>query len=140
MSQIGFATSARRTIKMESEAVAALEERIGADFERACELLLQTQGRVIVTGMGKSGHIARKIAATLASTGTPAFFVHPGEASHGDMGMITAEDAVIALSNSGAVAEIVSLLPLLKRMGTKLVSMTGNDQSAPGTHAGLPGS
>lgn len=130
MSQIGFATSARRTIKMESEAVAALEERIGADFERACELLLQTQGRVIVTGMGKSGHIARKIAATLASTGTPAFFVHPGEASHGDMGMITPQDSMIALSNSGAVAEIVSLLPLLKRMGTKLISMTGNDQSA----------
>jgi arabinose-5-phosphate isomerase len=130
MSQIGFATSARRTIKMESEAVAALEERIGADFEHACELLLQTRGRVIVTGMGKSGHIARKIAATLASTGTPAFFVHPGEASHGDMGMITPQDSVIALSNSGAVAEIVSLLPLLKRMGTRLISMTGNDQSA----------
>jgi arabinose-5-phosphate isomerase len=130
MSQTGFATSARRTIKMESEAVAALEGRIGADFERACELLLQTRGRVIVTGMGKSGHIARKIAATLASTGTPAFFVHPGEASHGDMGMITAQDSVIALSNSGAVAEIVTLLPLLKRMGTALISMTGNDQSA----------
>jgi arabinose-5-phosphate isomerase len=109
--------------------VAALEHRIGADFERACELLLKTSGRVIVTGMGKSGHIARKIAATLASTGTPAFFVHPGEASHGDMGMITAGDAVIALSNSGSVAEIVTLLPLLKRMGTVLVSMTGNDQS-----------
>lgn len=130
MSHTGFATSARRTIKMESEAVAALEGRIGADFERACELLLQTRGRVIVTGMGKSGHIARKIAATLASTGTPAFFVHPGEASHGDMGMITAQDSVIALSNSGAVAEIVTLLPLLKRMGTALISMTGNDQSA----------
>lgn len=130
MSHTGFATSARRTIKMESEAVAALEERIGAGFERACELLLQTRGRVIVTGMGKSGHIARKIAATLASTGTPAFFVHPGEASHGDMGMITAQDSVIALSNSGSVAEIVTLLPLLKRMGTVLISMTGNDQSA----------
>jgi len=126
---ISFADSARRTIKMESEAVAALEQRIGADFDRACELLLKTRGRVIVTGMGKSGHIARKIAATLASTGTPAFFVHPGEASHGDMGMITAQDAVIALSNSGSVAEIVTLLPLLKRMGTALVSMTGNDQS-----------
>ncbi|MCB1853939.1 MAG: KpsF/GutQ family sugar-phosphate isomerase [Pseudomonadales bacterium] len=125
----GFATSARRTIRMESEAVAALEGRVGADFERACELLLQTGGRVIVTGMGKSGHIARKIAATLASTGTPAFFVHPGEASHGDMGMITADDTVIALSNSGAVAEIVTLLPLLKRMGTRLVSMTGNPES-----------
>ena len=130
MSQTGYATSARRTIKLESEAVAALEARIGTDFERACELLLKTRGRVIVTGMGKSGHIARKIAATLASTGTPAFFVHPGEASHGDMGMITGEDAVIALSNSGSVAEIVTLLPLLKRMGTALVSMTGNSRSA----------
>jgi arabinose-5-phosphate isomerase len=129
MSGIDFATSARRTIRMESEAVADLEARVGEDFERACRLLLEVKGRVIVTGMGKSGHIARKIAATLASTGTPAFFVHPGEASHGDMGMITAEDAVIALSNSGAVAEIVTLLPLLKRMGTRLVSMTGNDQS-----------
>lgn len=124
-----FTASGRRTISMEAAAVAALEQRIGDDFARACELLLQTRGRVIVTGMGKSGHIARKIAATLASTGTPAFFVHPGEASHGDMGMITADDAVIALSNSGAVAEIVTLLPLLKRMGTALVSMTGNDQS-----------
>jgi len=129
MSGTDFATSARRTIRMESEAVAALEGRIDTDFERACQLLLDVSGRVIVTGMGKSGHIARKIAATLASTGTPAFFVHPGEASHGDMGMITAEDVVIALSNSGAVAEIVTLLPLLKRMGTRLVSMTGNDQS-----------
>lgn len=129
MSQTSFTTSAQRTIRMESEAVAALEGRIGRDFEHACELLLQIRGRVIVTGMGKSGHIARKIAATLASTGTPAFFVHPGEASHGDMGMITGNDAVIALSNSGSVAEIVTLLPMLKRMGTKLVSMTGNDQS-----------
>lgn len=128
-SSSSFTVSARRTIKMESTAVAAMEQRIGADFDQACELLLQTRGRVIVTGMGKSGHIARKIAATLASTGTPAFFVHPGEASHGDMGMITADDAVIALSNSGSVAEIITLLPLLKRMGTVLVSMTGNDQS-----------
>ncbi|RLA48867.1 MAG: D-arabinose 5-phosphate isomerase [Gammaproteobacteria bacterium] len=115
---------------MESAAVAALEQRIGVDFDRACDLLLQTKGRVIVTGMGKSGHIARKIAATLASTGTPAFFVHPGEASHGDMGMITPVDAVIALSNSGTVAEIITLLPLLKRLGIPLVSMTGDQQSA----------
>jgi arabinose-5-phosphate isomerase len=128
-SSISYARSAQRTIRMESAAVAALEQRIGVDFDRACDLLLQTKGRVIVTGMGKSGHIARKIAATLASTGTPAFFVHPGEASHGDMGMITAVDAVIALSNSGAVAEIVTLLPLLKRLGIPLISMTGNEQS-----------
>ena len=124
-----FADSGRRTIRMEAAAVAAMEKRVGADFNRACELLLQTRGRVIVTGMGKSGHIARKIAATLASTGTPAHFVHPGEASHGDMGMITPDDAVIALSNSGAVTEVVTLLPLLKRMGTPLVSMTGNPES-----------
>jgi arabinose-5-phosphate isomerase len=125
-SSISYTESARRTIRMEAAAVAALEERIGADFASACELLLRVQGRIIVTGMGKSGHIARKIAATLASTGSPAFFVHPGEASHGDMGMITAADAVIALSNSGTVPEILTLLPLLKRLGIPLVSMTGN--------------
>ncbi len=125
----GFIASAQRTIRMEAEAVADLESRIGSEFASACDLLLQTSGRVIVTGMGKSGHIARKIAATLASTGTPAFFVHPGEASHGDMGMITENDAVIALSNSGAVAELVTLLPLMKRMGVALISMTGNDKS-----------
>jgi arabinose-5-phosphate isomerase len=131
-SSIGYTTSARRTIRMEAAAVASLEERIGADFESACELLLHVRGRIIVTGMGKSGHIARKIAATLASTGSPAFFVHPGEASHGDMGMITSEDAVIALSNSGSVPEVLTLLPLLKRLGVPLVSMTGNAQSALG--------
>jgi arabinose-5-phosphate isomerase len=124
-----FTASAQRTIRMEADAVADLEGRVGAEFDLACNLLLAAEGRVIVTGMGKSGHIARKIAATLASTGTPAFFVHPGEASHGDMGMITAEDAVIALSNSGAVPEIVTLLPLLKRLGTRLISMTGNPDS-----------
>jgi arabinose-5-phosphate isomerase len=128
-SSISFITSAQRTIRMEAAAVAELEARIGDDFTRACELLLHVRGRIIVTGMGKSGHIARKIAATLASTGSPAFFVHPGEASHGDMGMITSEDAVIALSNSGAVTEILTLLPLLKRLGIPLVSMTGNAQS-----------
>ena len=124
-----YAASAQRTIRMESESVAAMEQRIGEQFEGACECLLAIKGRVIVTGMGKSGHIARKIAATLASTGTPAFFVHPGEASHGDMGMITASDAVIALSNSGAVPEIITLLPLLKRLDVPLVSMTGNEES-----------
>jgi arabinose-5-phosphate isomerase len=125
----GYIASAQRTIRMEAEAVADLESRIGDEFARACDILLQIRGRVIVTGMGKSGHIARKIAATLASTGTPAFFVHPGEASHGDMGMITDKDAVIALSNSGAVAELVTLLPLMKRMGVALISMTGNEKS-----------
>ncbi len=126
MSKQGFIASAQRTIRMECAAVAVLEARIGDSFIHACEILLQTRGRVIVTGMGKSGHIARKIAATLASTGTPAFFVHPGEASHGDMGMITSDDSVIALSNSGAVPELLTLLPLLKRLGIPLISMTGN--------------
>jgi len=123
------ADSARRTITMEATAVADLEARIDESFERACDLLLGCSGRIIVTGMGKSGHIASKIAATLASTGTPAFFVHPGEASHGDMGMITGQDAVIALSNSGEVTEVITLLPLLKRLGVPLVSFTGNPDS-----------
>ncbi|MAY36751.1 MAG: D-arabinose 5-phosphate isomerase [Spongiibacteraceae bacterium] len=132
---VDYLTSARRTIAMESAAVAALSERIDAQFNEACEVLLNCKGRVVVTGMGKSGHIARKIAATLASTGTPAMFVHPGEASHGDMGMITAQDAVLALSNSGSTAEVITLLPLLKRLSVPLVSMTGNPQSELATAA-----
>ncbi len=132
---VDYLTSARRTIAMESAAVAALSERIDDQFNEACEVLLHCKGRVVVTGMGKSGHIARKIAATLASTGTPAMFVHPGEASHGDMGMITAQDAVLALSNSGSTAEVITLLPLLKRLSVPLVSMTGNPQSELATAA-----
>ena len=124
-----FLASGLRTVRVESAAVQRLEQAINADFGRACELLLRCEGRIIVTGMGKSGHIGRKIAATLASTGSPAFFVHPGEASHGDMGMITAKDVVIALSNSGTTAEVLTLLPLIKRMGVALISMTGNAQS-----------
>lgn len=119
----------RRTIAMEAAAVAALEPRIGEDFHRACELILNCPGRVIVSGMGKSGHVGRKIAATLASTGTPSFFVHPGEASHGDLGMITRQDLVIAISNSGTSAEVLTLLPLLKRLGIPLISMTGKPDS-----------
>lgn len=121
--------SALRTIRLESEAISALADTIDEPFVRACELLLAVEGRVIVTGMGKSGHIANKIAATLASTGTPAFYVHPAEASHGDMGMITERDAVLALSNSGSTPEVVTLLPLLKRLGVTLVSMTGRPDS-----------
>ena len=121
--------SAQRTVRLELEAIEALLERINADFVRACELLLACRGRVVVVGMGKSGHIGKKIAATLASTGTPAFFVHPAEASHGDMGMITKDDVVLALSNSGSTAEIITLLPLIKRLGITLVSMTGNPES-----------
>lgn len=124
-----FKQSAQRTITMERDAVSQLLERIDISFDQACELMLSCRGRVVVTGMGKSGHIGTKIAATLASTGTPAMFVHPGEASHGDMGMITASDVVVALSNSGNTAEVVTLLPLLKRMGTPLICMTGNPES-----------
>ncbi|MEM0955327.1 MAG: KpsF/GutQ family sugar-phosphate isomerase [Pseudomonadota bacterium] len=119
----------RRTIALERDAVSELLERIDDSFARACELLLETRGRVVVTGMGKSGHIGTKIAATLASTGTPAFFVHPGEASHGDLGMITDQDSVIALSNSGSTAEVVTLLPLLKRLAVPLITMTGKPNS-----------
>lgn len=126
----GYLHSAQRTIRMEAEAVAALEARIGEEFERACDLILAIPGRTVVTGMGKSGHVGGKIAATLASTGTPAFFVHPGEASHGDMGMITADDCVIALSNSGTTPEVLMLVPLLKRLGIPLISMTGAPDSA----------
>lgn len=115
---------------MEAQAVNELHNRIDASFVTACETLLACAGRVIVTGMGKSGHIGNKIAATLASTGTPSFFVHPGEASHGDLGMITKNDVVLALSNSGNTAEVVTLLPLIKRLGIPLISMTGDSNSA----------
>ena len=113
----------------EAEAIQALVNRIDDRFQQACEMILACQGRIVVTGMGKSGHIGNKIAATLASTGTPAFFMHPGEASHGDLGMITALDLVIALSNSGETAEITTLLPLLKRLKVPLISLTGNARS-----------
>ena len=115
---------------METQAVNDLHDRVDGSFVTACETLLACEGRVIVTGMGKSGHIGNKIAATLASTGTPAFFVHPGEASHGDLGMITKNDVVLALSNSGNTAEVITLLPLIKRLGIPLVSMTGDTNSA----------
>lgn len=121
--------SAQRTIRYEIEAVEGLLAHIDADFVRACEMILGSTGRIVVLGMGKSGHVGNKIAATLASTGTPAFFVHPAEASHGDMGMITRDDIILALSNSGTTAEIVTLLPLIKRLGIKLISVTGNPQS-----------
>ncbi len=124
-----FIQSACRTIDVEAKAVAMLKQQLDQHFSRACELILACKGRVIVSGMGKSGHIGNKIAATLASTGTPSFFVHPGEASHGDMGMITADDLVIALSNSGSTAEVVTLLPLIKRLGSPLISITGNPDS-----------
>jgi arabinose-5-phosphate isomerase len=121
-----FRARGRRVLEIEAAAVAALAPRLDANFDRACQLCLDCRGRVVVTGMGKSGHIAGKVAATLASTGTPAFFVHPGEASHGDLGMITATDLLIAISNSGETNEIVTILPLLKRLGIPLITLTGN--------------
>jgi len=116
-------------LKTEAAAISALVERLDDNFTRACDLILNCKGRVVVTGMGKSGHIGNKIAATLASTGTPSFFMHSGEASHGDLGMITAEDLVIALSNSGETSEITLLLPLLKRLGIPLLALTGKPGS-----------
>jgi len=129
MASFDFISSGTRTVQIESAAVIALSQRLDGEFTKACELILNCAGRVIVTGMGKSGHIGKKIAATLASTGTPAFFVHPAEASHGDMGMITAQDIVLALSYSGTSVEVLTLLPLFKRSGIKVISMTGNPRS-----------
>lgn len=126
---IDFLTSARRTVRLEADAVRDLETHLDASFEKACTLMSRCKGRIIVTGMGKSGHIGRKIAATLASTGTPSFFVHPGEASHGDLGMFTSNDVVLALSNSGETSEIVTILPLIKRMNAPLISMTAKPES-----------
>ncbi len=116
-------------IQVEAQAIAALAEQINDDFVLACKLMFGCKGRVVVTGMGKSGHIAGKIAATLASTGTPAFFVHSGEASHGDLGMITRHDVVLALSNSGETEEVLTILPIIKRLGVPLIAMTGNPNS-----------
>jgi arabinose-5-phosphate isomerase len=125
----GLADSGRRVFAIEAQALAAVAERIDGDFTRACQHILAASGRVVCTGMGKSGHIARKIAATLASTGTPAFYVHPGEAGHGDLGMITDADVVLALSYSGESDEVLMLLPVLKRQGNAVIAMTGRPQS-----------
>ncbi|WP_373890025.1 SIS domain-containing protein [Massilia sp. DJPM01] len=123
---------ARETLEIEADAIRALHARLETDDSvgQAVGLLMECGGRVVVSGMGKSGHIARKIAATLASTGTPAMFVHPGEAAHGDLGMVTAQDAFIAISNSGETAELMAILPIIKRMGAPLIAMTGNPQSS----------
>jgi arabinose-5-phosphate isomerase len=126
---------ARETLDIEAEALMGLKSRLDARFSQAVQMMLNVQGRVVVTGMGKSGHIGSKIAATLASTGTPAMFVHPGEASHGDLGMIKAVDVVLAISNSGESDELVSILPVLKRLGVPLIAMTGGMNSALAQHA-----
>jgi len=126
----GLVASGRRVFEIERQALDAVADRLGEAFQQACQAILASRGRVVATGMGKSGHIARKIAATLASTGTPAFYVHPGEAGHGDLGMITEDDVVLALSYSGESDEVLMLLPVLKRQGNLLISMTGRPQSS----------
>ncbi|MFD0739360.1 KpsF/GutQ family sugar-phosphate isomerase [Lysobacter koreensis] len=125
----GLAASGRRVFEIEGQALAAVAARLDGEFSAACRLMLAARGRVVCTGMGKSGHVARKIAATLASTGTPSFYVHPGEAGHGDLGMITDADVVLALSYSGESDEVLMLLPVLKRQGNKLITMTGRPTS-----------
>ena len=129
--------AARAVIDTERQAVSALRQRIDDHFVAACQLILACKGRVVALGMGKSGHVAHKIAATLASTGTPSFFVHPAEAGHGDLGMITRGDVVIALSNSGETAEIITLLPVIKRLDIPLIALTGNPASTLGTAAAV---
>lgn len=124
-----FRELGRAVIEIEALAVSALAQRIDADFVRACELMLACAGRIVVLGMGKSGHIGSKVAATLASTGSPAFFVHPGEASHGDLGMITGKDVVMAFSNSGETEELLVILPIIKRLGVPLIALTGKPSS-----------
>ena len=121
---------ARSVIEIEAQAVASLAARLGPSFEKACEMILDCRGRVVVIGMGKSGHIGGKIASTLASTGTPSFFVHPGEASHGDLGMITPQDITLVISNSGETSEVITILPVVKRIGGGLVTITGNPGSS----------
>lgn len=123
MKKTEFLDSARTVLNIEAQAISSQLEQLGETFEQACQRILDCDGRVVVTGMGKSGHIANKIAATLASTGTPAFFVHPGEASHGDLGMITPKDLVLAISNSGETSEVLSILPIIKRMGVGLIGL-----------------
>ncbi|MFN3478781.1 MAG: SIS domain-containing protein [Thermodesulfovibrionales bacterium] len=120
---------AKQVLKTEADAVLGLTEKLNSNFEKAVEIIFQSKGRVVVTGMGKSGLVGKKIAATLASTGTPAFFLHPAEASHGDLGMVTSDDVVIAISNSGETEELINLIPFLKRFNVSLISMTGNTDS-----------
>ncbi len=124
-----FSDSARKVIQIEQQAIAQLEQYLGDTFDQACRTLLACEGKVIVSGMGKSGHIGNKISATLASTGTPAFFMHPGEANHGDLGMISKQDVLLAISNSGETAELISLIPVVKRLGIPLIAMTAVPES-----------
>ncbi len=130
-----IAESARQVIRIERDAVSALLSRIGKDYETACEIILRSKGRVVMTGIGKPGFIAQKISATLSSTGTPSLFMHPAEALHGDLGRVTKDDVVVALSNSGQTEEIVKMLPLIKKIGCKLIAFTGNKRSPLAQHS-----
>ena len=134
MSQ-SFAASARKVLDIEKQAIANLEQYINLDFDHACQLMLECKGKIVVTGMGKSGHIGNKIASTLASTGSPSFFMHPGEANHGDLGMIESQDVVLAISNSGETGELLGLLPVIKRLGVPVIAMTSNPESSLAKHA-----
>lgn len=135
MKKTAFLESARQVLSIEAEAITRQIDQLDETFELACKRILECDGRVIVTGMGKSGHIANKIAATLASTGTPAFFVHPGEASHGDLGMITPKDLLLAISNSGETSEVLAILPIIKRMGVPLIGLASVPNSTLATLA-----
>lgn len=130
MSETNFISSAQRVIDIERQAISEIKQYVDVNFHTACQAMFDCQGRTIVVGMGKSGHVGNKIAATLASTGTPAFFVHPGEASHGDLGMITKDDVVLLISNSGETSEILNIVPVIKRIGAYIIAMTGNAQSS----------
>lgn len=123
---VDFLTNAKRILQIEAEAILNLIPKLSTDFNQICELILACSGKLIITGMGKSGHIAKKIAATMASTGTPAFFIHPAEASHGDLGMITSQDLVMIFSNSGETEEIITIIPILKKLEVKIISITSN--------------
>lgn len=135
MKNSSYIASARRVIEIETRAIAALTDRLNESFEKACALLADCSGKVVVCGMGKSGHIGRKIAATLASTGTPAFFMHPGEANHGDLGMLSESDVLLAISNSGETGELINLLPVVKRLNVPIIAMTNSAGSSLGQHA-----
>lgn len=135
MKKESYIASAKRVLEIETEAIKGLESFLDEQFSGACELMQNCTGKVVVTGMGKSGHIANKIAATLASTGTPAFFMHPGEAGHGDLGMLTGDDVLLAISNSGETSEVLSLLPVVKRLGIPIIGMSRNPASSLGGYS-----
>lgn len=137
MTQLNFIQQGLRVLDIERQALGDIKQYVDENFHQACQLMYDCAGRIIIIGMGKSGHIGHKIAATLASTGSPAFFVHPGEASHGDLGMITANDVVMLISNSGETSEVLNIIPVLKRLGAKIIAMTGNPQSTMATLANV---